>query len=76
MIAAERLLLKNALEDVANRRFVLLSDRLGDWFYLCLFDLEKLVYRGCWVYKKFSDVFLLCDAVVFHCTTLVMYIAT
>lgn len=30
MIAAERLLLETALEDPANQRFVLLSDR---WFF-------------------------------------------
>ena len=29
MIMAERLLLENALEDPANQRFILLSDRLN-----------------------------------------------
>lgn len=34
MIEAERLLLKNALDDPANQRFVLLSDRLYPIFLI------------------------------------------
>jgi len=68
MVDAERRLLANALQDIDNQHFVLLSDRYISWF--CF---HPILFRIC----SFRSLIFFCVfAAVYLCTILIMYMTT